>query len=58
MEVAEMKMQEFEEMSDLKFAATILQERLDKLSNPFTPFSAKLESAIRTIRDLDGRGKE
>lgn len=41
------------EMSDLKFATSILQERLNGLTNPYSPLSDKLRHTIRRLEELD-----
>lgn len=46
------------DMSDLAFAAWVLQERHDRMSNPNTPLAKKLRSAANTLRRLDGMEKE
>ena len=40
-------------MSDLEFAALILQSKLDKLQNPNTPIASKYRCAIRSIQFLN-----
>lgn len=40
-------------MSDLAFAAWVLRERYDRMSNPNTPLAEKLRSAANTLRRLD-----
>ena len=39
-------------MSDLEFAAHILQLKLNKVQNPNTPFAAKLRQTITDLRHL------
>ena len=40
-------------MSDFAFAGWILQEKLDRMSNPNTPLAQKMRSAANTLRELD-----
>lgn len=40
-------------MSDFAFAAWILQEKLDRMSNLNTPLAQKMRSAANTLRELD-----
>lgn len=44
---------ELDKMSDLELAAIILQEKLDKLTNPNTPIAAKLRVTINHLRTID-----
>lgn len=44
---------QLKQMSDLAFAAWVLQERHDRMSNPNTPLAEKLRSATNTLRRLD-----
>ena len=45
------------DLSNLEFAALVLQERLDKLQNPNTPKAQKLRLAIHELRFLDQKEK-
>lgn len=45
------------DLSNLEFAALVLQERLDKLQNPNTPMAQKLRLAINELRFLDQKEK-
>lgn len=45
-------------MSDFAFAAWILQEKLDRMSNPNTPLAQKMRSAANTLRELDKEVKD
>lgn len=45
------------ELSNLEFAAMALQERFDKLKNPYTPLAQKLQLAIHELRFLDQKEK-
>lgn len=40
---------QLDELSDIKFAQLVLQERLNSLANPYSPLSTKLRHAIRTL---------
>ena len=40
-------------MSDLAFAAWILQEKLDRMNNPFTPLAKKICQSVNTLRALE-----
>ena len=40
-------------MTDLEFAAHVLQRKLDKAQNPNTPFAAKLQQTIIDLRHRD-----
>lgn len=42
-----------DELSDLKFARLILQERLNGLTNPYSPLSSKLRQTINTLAELE-----
>ena len=44
-------------MSNLEFAVAILQERFDKLANPYTPLAQKLQLAIHELQYLDTKEK-
>lgn len=48
-----MKNDELRRMSDLELAALILQEKLDKITNPNTPMAAKLRVTINHLRTID-----
>lgn len=48
-----MKNKEIAAMSDLDFAAQILQQRLDKIYNPNSPLATKLRCAIHHLRAID-----
>ena len=45
------------DLSNLEFAALMLQERLDKLQNPNTPMAQKLRLAINELKFLDQKEK-
>lgn len=45
------------DLSNLEYAAMVLQERLDKLANPNTPTAQKLRLAIHELRFLDQKEK-
>lgn len=40
---------QLDELSDVKFAQLILQERLNSLTNPYSPLSTKLRCAIKAL---------
>lgn len=40
-------------VSDLEFAAQILQQRLDKIYNPNSPLASKLRCTIHRLRAID-----
>lgn len=42
-----------DELSDLKFARLILQERLNGLKNPYSPLSSKLRQTINALAELE-----
>lgn len=42
-------------VSDLEFAAQILQQRLDKIYNPNSPLASKLRCTIHRLRAIDIR---
>lgn len=44
---------ELSTISDLEFAAQILQQRLDKIYNPNSPLASKLRCAIHRLRAID-----
>jgi hypothetical protein len=44
---------ELADMSDLKFAMCILQERRNGLTNPYSPLAEKLRRTIHILEDLD-----
>lgn len=46
---------ELDGMSELAFARSILIDRLQKTTNPYSPLSAKLRRAIATLEELDNR---
>lgn len=46
---------QLEEMSDLQFAKCILQDRLNSLTNPYSPLSTKLRVTINKLDALDNR---
>lgn len=48
---------QLESLSDLEFAALILQDKLDHSYNPNTPMAGKLRMAINEVRRLDMRHK-
>ncbi|MEG0985021.1 MAG: hypothetical protein RSK76_01455 [Clostridia bacterium] len=48
---------ELRQMSDLALATSMLQEKLDKLTNPNTPLAAKLRMSISHIKELDTNEK-
>ena len=45
------------DLSNLEFAALVLQERLDTLQNPNTPMAQKLRLAINELKFLDQKEK-
>lgn len=46
------------EMSDLAFAAALIQDRHDRLANPGSVMAQKMRRAIRTIEQVDCKMKE
>lgn len=50
--------QRLNELDDKRFAICILQERLNGLSNPYSPLAIKLAGAIRGFTEVDSRGAE
>lgn len=50
--------QRIKEISVKDFAVCILQERLNALSNPYSPFAKKLAQTIRYLADRDSMEKE
>ena len=48
-----MTQKELAALSDLQFAAMLLQDRLDRLMNPNTPLAAKLRMTLNHLRELD-----
>lgn len=50
--------QRLNELDDKKFAICILQERLNRLSNPYSPLATKLAQTIRHLADRDGTEKK
>jgi hypothetical protein len=42
-----------DELSDLKFARLILQERMNGLKNPYSPLSSKLRQTINALAELE-----
>lgn len=45
------------QMSDLAFAAWILQEKLDRMSNPNTTLAKRMRSVAAVLRTLDEAAK-
>jgi len=45
--------QRLKEISDKDFALCILQDRLNRLSNPYSPLATKLAHTIRHLTDRD-----
>lgn len=39
-------------MSDFAFAAWILQEKLDRMDNPYTPLASKLRATINALSEI------
>ena len=50
--------QRLNELDDKRFAICILQERLNGLSNPYSPLATKLAGAIRSLGEGDSRRAE
>ena len=48
-----MREREIATLTDLQFAARLLQRDLDKMYNKATPKAQKLKSTIRTLKNLD-----
>ncbi len=39
-------------MSDLAFAVKLLQEKLDRMDNPYTPLASKLRATINALSEI------
>ena len=52
-----MKQKELAAMSDLQFAAILLQDRLDRIANPNTPLAAKIRATLHHLHVLDIKEK-
>lgn len=44
---------QLEEQSDLNFAMCILNDRLNGLTNPYSPLATKLRRSVQTLEPLD-----
>lgn len=51
-------MQRLNELDDKRFAICILQERLNGLSNPYSPLATKLAGTIRSLEEGDSGQEE